>query len=155
MTADNGNHPDGLAPIVRKLEELAEQLDAEIAATRARLEVQLAESRKLQAMIRAATAQPGKPGPRRQRAPESKIGAAKLNEVMAAIRAIGKDVTPDVPGSFSSNFVQEQTSLPKSIVDVALRALREQGRIRLIGERKLGARGRSSKVYVITDTDES
>lgn len=107
-----------------------------------------AELRRVRRVLKAADDEPGKPGPKRKGGP-STLSQERLDVVVAAIREhAGAD------DAFTSNDVVEWTSLPKDRVTVALRMLREQELVRLLGRSTLkpGQRGLAPYAYKVSSS---
>jgi hypothetical protein len=155
MTDDNGTQPVQLGAIVLELEEILKRVEQEEATALVVYEDRKAEARRIRQMIATAKGE-GKRGPYKKKSTDnhSRVSAEKLEENYAKIAKLTKtwSVVDDIPGAFTIGALAEKLGRNKN--DSALREsvikLREQGRVRLVGERLLGGT-RTSHLYVLVD----
>jgi response regulator of citrate/malate metabolism len=60
-----------------------------------------------------------------------------------------EDAADDIPRSFTALGVAEKLGVTPTTARLSIERLREDGRVRLVGERKLGTTGRASHVYAV------
>ena len=142
---DNG-HPD-FSEILLGLKALQKDLDRQEQEAQAALDAVKNERRSIDQMIRAAEGT-GKYQKRGGYKPKSKTADPLTLDRLRETIATHKDEVEDIPGSFTANGLVKETGLHLSTVRKALMTLRENGEVRLAGERQLGESGRASMIFV-------
>jgi len=155
MTDDNGT-PASLDTILVGLKAIQQEMEHKESDARAALDAVLAEKRRIDQMINAAERTGVYNKPRRK--PAGARSASPLSE--EAMEGYWQRIQPlkfnrfeDLPGGFSALDVEEKLGVHKSTSQRIVRSLREQGRIRLVGQRYADDnpkhRGHPLTVYVI------
>ncbi len=145
----NGNQPSDFTQVVAGLNAIADRLQADADQKRAALAETEQELRRIRSMLNVATRQTTvKPGPKAKRS--SPRGEEQLGIIVRQLRDLSLADDPDIPGSFTARTVAEKLGMKKSVAERAINRLRNDGVIRLVGERKMGP-GRVSRLFVIDD----
>jgi hypothetical protein len=151
---DNGT--PSLDSILVGLKTIQKEMEGREEKARAALDAVLGEKKKIDQMINAAerTGVYNKPGRKPSGARSaSALGEEALEGYWQRIKPLKFDRFGDIPGSFSALDIEEKLGVHKSTSQRIVRSLREQGRIRLVGQRYADDnpkhKGHPLTVYVI------
>jgi CRP-like cAMP-binding protein len=130
-----------LEEIVQNLLAIQADLNAQVETLRAQLDQLTQEKRRINQIVRAATgtgAYSPKPKPQRSKG----ISEETLERVWEMIsEGEFEGVTEDLPGTFTHQQIADLAGVTPTTIRLALRELRDQGRVRLVGERRLNPQG--------------
>jgi response regulator of citrate/malate metabolism len=140
--------PD-MQEILQALKNIQASLDTRIVDLRDELKAVQTEKASIDKMLHAAnrTGQyaPKTTSPRSKGVSEETV--EKIWEMLASND--WEDTADDVPRSFTILGVAERVGVTSTTARLAIDRLRDVGRVRLVGERKLGNSGRASHVYAV------
>jgi ribosomal protein S25 len=139
-----------LEEIVQNLLAIQADLDAQAETLRAQLNQLSGEKRRIDQMIRAATGT-GKYGPKPKPKTSKGISEEALARIWKAITETAfEGVTEDLPGTFTTQQIADLAGAAEGTTRKALRELRDQGRVRLVGERRLNPQAsRTTMIFAV------
>jgi ribosomal protein S25 len=126
-----------LEEIVQNLLAIQADLNAQAETLRAQLDQLSREKRRINQMVRVATGT-GKYGPKPKPKTAKVVSETSVERIWKAISETEfKGVTEDLPGTFTYQQIADLAGATPTTARMALRELRDQGRVRLVGERRL------------------
>jgi hypothetical protein len=145
---DNGN-PD-FAEILAALKTIQREMDAREQEARETLKAIIAERKRIDQTIRAAEGTGQYAGRSAEKKPAGSVSAETIERIWNAIQKEREPVIEDAPGSFSIRQLSTELGMTETTIRLAIQHLREENRVRLVGERRLNPRGsRATRIFAV------